>query len=166
METSIITSLEESTEDSIFKKPLLRLPTYPNDLDGTDLQKLDSSSLMPNRTQKQQKKSVCTHMEKIKEWWMGAVLEVHDKEGYFEARLEDSQGIKSIVEFDIDTELKQDVFPGARFVFSVFTRYGQSSPETANRIEFIPPHIWTKKEKEEAKEIYKKLFPEDPPLED
>jgi len=162
METTDITSSYGSTENLNLKSPFEESPTYPHVLDRTDLQPISSSVSMSERIQKQPKKSEGADTEEILEWWIGTVLEVHEKEGYFTAHLKDMKYVENIAEFDISTEIKQDVFPGARFVFSVFTRYGQGSPETSNRVEFIPPHIWTKEEKEEAKEIYGKLFPEGP----
>lgn len=163
METKVITFPEVTTEYPFVGKPHVRLPRYSNDLERTDRQlQIGSSSIMPKITQSQQEKTESTRKEKILEWWMGRVLDVDKEEGYFVASLEDSNGIECIAEFDIDTELEQDIFPKARFVFSVFIRHGQGSPETANRIEFIPPKIWTKEEKKELEKIRTELFPDSP----
>lgn len=166
METKVITFPEKTTEYPFVGKPHVRLPIYPNDSERTDrqLQIGSSSSTMPKLTQSQQKRTESTRKEKILEWWMGRVLNVDNEKGYFVASMEDSNGIECVAEFDIDTELEQDIFPKARFVFSVFTRYGQGSPETANRIEFIPPKIWTKEEKKELEKIRTELFPDSPSL--
>ncbi|MGR3293567.1 MAG: hypothetical protein ACUZ9M_06065 [Candidatus Scalindua sp.] len=93
--------------------------------------------------------------EKILEWWMGTVTKIYEEQRYFEAHLEDNDGIESIAEFDIYKEIKQDVYKGSRFVFSIFTKSLKSSIDTTNRIEFIPPQIWTEEEDNEVKEIYK-----------
>lgn len=167
METKVITRPEKTTEYPIVWNPHVRLPRYPYDSEGTDRQlQIDSSTTMLKITQHQQKRSESTCKEKIQEWWMGRVLDVNNEEGYFEANLVDSNGNECIAEFDIDPDLEQDVFLKARFVFSVFTRHGQGSPETANRIEFIPPKIWTKGEKEELDKIRTELFPDSPSLSD
>ncbi len=164
METVIITPPEETTEYSFFRRPQRKLPKYPNYSKRTDQQQQIGSSMSTTDIMEQPERVESTLKEKILEWWMGTVLNVYHEEGYFEASLEDSNGIKSIAEFEIDTEQEQDVFPKARFVFSVFTRHGQGSPETANRIEFVPPSIWTKEDKEELEEIYTELFPDSPSL--
>jgi hypothetical protein len=93
--------------------------------------------------------------EKILEWWMGTVTRVYEEQGYFEAHLEDNEGVESIVEFDIYKEIKQTVYKGSRFAFSIFTQSLKGSIDTISRIEFIPPQIWTEEEDNEVKEIYK-----------
>ena len=167
METKVITFPEETTEYPLVGRPHARLPRYSHDSERTDRQlQIGSSSTMRRITRSQQKRTESTRKEKIQEWWMGRVVNVDNEEGYFVANLEDSNGNECVAEFDIDTELKQDIFPKARFVFSVFTRHGEGSPETANRIEFIPPKIWTKGEKEKLEKIRTELFPDSPSLSD
>lgn len=164
METEIITPPEETTEYSFHRKSQSILPKYSNGSESTNQQQQIDSSTTTTEIIKKSERIEGSLKEKILEWWMGTVLNVYSEEGYFEANLEDSNGITSIVKFDIDTEQEQDIVPKARFVFSVFKRHGQGSPETANRIEFIPPIIWTKEEKKELKEIYTELFPDSPSL--
>lgn len=96
-----------------------------------------------------------SNKEKILEWWMGTVTKINEEQEYFEAHLEDNDGIESIAEFDIYNEIKQDVYKGSRFVFSIFIKSQEGSMDTTNRIEFIPPQIWTEGEDNEVKEIYK-----------
>jgi hypothetical protein len=162
METYVITSQEKSTESQTLERPSCNPIANLNNLDRTDWQQIGSSLSMPKTEQSQTNRPESIHKEKISEWWMGRVLNVYKEEGYFEASLEDSNGIQCIAEFDIDTELEQDIFQKARFVFYVFTRHGQGSPETANQIEFIPPNIWTKEDKKEMEEIHSELFPDRP----
>lgn len=166
METKNITFPERTTEYPLVEKLNVRLPRFPDDSKRTDRQLQIGSSVATTRIINQPKRAESIRKEKILEWWMGTVLNVHNDEGYFEASLEDSNGTQCIAEFDIDTDFEQDIFPKTRFVFYVFTSHGHGSPETTNRIEFIPPKIWTKEEKKELEEIRTKLFPDSPSLSD
>lgn len=93
--------------------------------------------------------------EKILKWWMGTVIKINKEQRYFEAHLEDNDGVESIAEFDIYKDIKHDVYKGSRFVFSIFIKSHEGSMDAINRIEFIPPQIWTEEDDNEIKEIYK-----------
>ena len=111
--------------------------------------------------------------ETIREWFKGEVLEVHNEEKYFVARLRDLTGprVDSIAEFDIDltfedsSDIEQFLFPGAEFAFFVVTKHSLGNPVTQSSIEFTTPHIWRVEDEQKAKELFQELFPDEPPLE-
>lgn len=108
--------------------------------------------------------------ESLGNWWEGQVVKVHSEDGYFEANLHDLKGVSIAAEFDIDqvlenpSSIKQYLFPGAKFIFFIYTIHGKGAPIMASRVEFIPPYIWREEDEQEAKKKYSELFPYDPPL--
>ena len=170
--SSVGTSSYEIKEDDsksklikslIPRKMSKRTELFPHQYQGTISPETEGVEEVPIRLEG-------LYRETIREWWLGKVVNVHHGEGYFEAQLRDLKGIEIIAEFNIGPEYEhllsgvEHLFPGASFIFYVATKHGRGAPEIVSRLEFTTPHIWQEEDNNRVKELYRELFPNDPPL--
>ncbi|MCB2190322.1 MAG: hypothetical protein KQI62_02080 [Deltaproteobacteria bacterium] len=105
--------------------------------------------------------------EYMENWWKGTITAVDEGFLYFEAVLEDLDGLKSIARFSINRlkkrydldELKLYIFEGSTFAYYVLTKIfsnGRKVPDSS--IEFSSPLIWNESLQDRAENAYKRLF--------
>ena len=85
-------------------------------------------------------------------------------EDYFTASLEDLHGRISTAEFSKKEITPSDLnllAPNVRFSYTVTQMDRRSGREYVSKISLSGPAIWTKKDFEQAKKSYEKLFPEE-----
>lgn len=148
-----LTIQETPTEKLSSEKANYIAPRHRFALEETEYSfKQTKDTALSQISENQPNKIKVSKREKILEWWMGTVMKINEEQKYFEAHLEDNDGIESIAEFVIYKEIKQDVYKGSRFIFSIFIKSQEGSMDATTRIEFIPPQIWTEEEDNEVKE--------------
>jgi len=167
--------IEDITGSLIFRDSIPKTnPDKENTGYHISEQSSGSDSLESKQIIEPAKKPIYEITENIDQWWIGEVLEVHTNEGYFVASLRDVIGprVESVAEFDIKTisenteEVEQCLFPGANFAFYVVTEHGIGPPRTSSGLQFTMPYIWREGDNEKVKELYRDLFPSDPPLDE
>jgi hypothetical protein len=170
-DTGIASYVRSSSTDEISRKTFLKFPYELESLQRTDpiLELNERTDLRDMWSFKEPTMAVeGLPRESIRAWFFGRVTNVYPEDGYFEAHLVDpTKGTEMTAEFNIEEEYKErNLGPGIQFVFFVATKHTSGNPETISAIEFMPPHIWQEEDNEKVKDLYKSLFPNDPPLRD